>query len=138
MIDFSSLQTKVDALKAIVEANSISPTYLGALLDDFIQGMKFLDYSDSNEQFQDALSKISVKLDQVIESVQNLSELDESVSRNSLNIFNLNDAVKNLNKEQKSLNRLYPVACTDEDDLQAKAMNADYPVGQQFYIPEES
>lgn len=37
MTDFSSLQIKVNDLKAKVEQNSITPAYLGALLDDFIK-----------------------------------------------------------------------------------------------------
>lgn len=40
MTDFSSLQLKVNDLKATVAQNSITPAYLGALLDDFIEVIK--------------------------------------------------------------------------------------------------
>jgi len=43
MTDFTSLHTKVDALKAIVAQSSITPKYLGALLDDFIAYIESVD-----------------------------------------------------------------------------------------------
>lgn len=46
MADLSSLQQKVDAFKAKVETSSISPVYLGSILDDFISLMKPVDSSD--------------------------------------------------------------------------------------------
>lgn len=38
--DFNALQDKVDALKAMVEDYSITPRYMGAILDEFIKAMK--------------------------------------------------------------------------------------------------
>lgn len=38
--DFVSLQAKVDALKAMVEQYSITPQYMGAILDAFIEAMR--------------------------------------------------------------------------------------------------
>lgn len=41
-----------------------------------------------------------------------------------------------LGKIQKIVMYNSPVRCADEADLAAKAASDDYPVGQQFYIPE--
>lgn len=47
MTDFTSLQLKVNDLKAKVLDRSISPVYLGSLLDDFISRMMDVDSSAS-------------------------------------------------------------------------------------------
>lgn len=57
MTDFSSLQIKVNALKAQVIQNSITPAYLGALLDDFIALMKSIDMTGMSEDVKTALAK---------------------------------------------------------------------------------
>ena len=43
MIDLKNIKLKVDALKAIIERDSISPMYLGSLLDEFISLLYLLD-----------------------------------------------------------------------------------------------
>lgn len=55
MTDFSSLQSKVNDLKAKVEQNSITPVYLGALLDDFIVQMKSIDMTSMSDDVQAAI-----------------------------------------------------------------------------------
>ena len=55
MADFSSIQQKVDALKAKVEQSSITPLYLGSLLDEFIVLMQSIDLSDMSEDLQNDL-----------------------------------------------------------------------------------
>lgn len=62
MTDFSSLQSKVNDLKAKVEQNSITPSYLGALLDDFIVMMKAIDTADMDEAVQSAVSNATEAL----------------------------------------------------------------------------
>lgn len=62
MTDFSSLQTKVNDLKAKVEQNSITPSYLGALLDDFIVQMKALDMTGMSDDVQAAVRDASAAL----------------------------------------------------------------------------
>lgn len=56
MTDFSSLQTKVNDLKAKVSQNSITPTYLGSLLDDFITLIKSIDMTGMSDDVQTALT----------------------------------------------------------------------------------
>lgn len=55
MTDFTSLQSKVNDLKAKVEQYSITPAYLGALLDDFISLMKAIDMTGMSDDVQTAL-----------------------------------------------------------------------------------
>lgn len=56
MADFSSLQQKVNALKAKVEQNSISPVYLGSILDDFITQMTAIDMTGLSDDVQAAVN----------------------------------------------------------------------------------
>lgn len=56
MADYSSLQLKIEALKAKVEQNSITPLYLGAILDDFITQMQSIDQSSLSGNVKKALS----------------------------------------------------------------------------------
>ena len=46
MYDFSTLISKVDALKAKIEQSSITPLYLGSLLNDFLLAMHGIDMTD--------------------------------------------------------------------------------------------
>lgn len=62
MTDFSSLQSKVNDLKAKVEQNSITPAYLGALLDDFIKQMKSIDMTGMSNDVQTAVSNAATAL----------------------------------------------------------------------------
>lgn len=87
--DFNKIQLKIDDLKAKVAQNSISPAYLGMILDDFIEVLP--PFSTITADLCALRAKISMSL---------------------------------------------PVLCADEEDLAAKAASDEYPVGQQFYIPE--
>lgn len=62
MADFSSLQQKVDALKAKVEQSSITPPYLGSILDDFITQMKSIDMTDMSADLQTAITNATLAL----------------------------------------------------------------------------
>lgn len=62
MTDFSSLQLKVDDLKAKVEQNSITPPYLGAILDAIIELMAAIDISDRETDISTALSNSKTAL----------------------------------------------------------------------------
>ena len=59
MTDYTSLQAKVNDLKAKVDSNSISPSYVGALLDDFISIIKS---SDQEEDVAAALQNAATAL----------------------------------------------------------------------------
>lgn len=62
MIDLSALQTKVDDLIAKVILNSVTPAYLGSILDDFITKMKAIDMTDLTEDIQTAVSNAATAL----------------------------------------------------------------------------
>lgn len=62
MIDLSALQTKVNDLIAKVALNSITPAYLGSILDDFITKMKAIDMTDLTEDIQTAISNATTAL----------------------------------------------------------------------------
>jgi len=62
MTDFSSLQIKVNDLKTRVAQNSITPAYLGALLDDFIAQMKAIDMTGMSDDVKTALSNSKTAL----------------------------------------------------------------------------
>ena len=110
MTDFDKLKTKVADLKAKVEQNSISPAYLGALLDDFINAMA---------------------------PIAALSNITESLRTVKKQVTDLNDTLsEEIRTTATALGQLAPVACADEADLLEKAKSDKYGVGQQFYIPE--
>ena len=57
MADFSSLQIKVNTLKSLVAKDSISPSYLGAILDAFIVQMKSIDMSGMGDTITEAVNR---------------------------------------------------------------------------------
>lgn len=75
MTDFSSLKSKVDDLKAKVAQNSISPAYLGALLDDFITAMQSIDVTGMSDEVRSALANSASALAKANEA---LSKADAS------------------------------------------------------------
>ena len=75
MTDFSTLKSKVDDLKAKVVQNSISPSYLGALLDDFITAMQSIDVTGMSDEVRSALANSASALSKANEA---LSKADAS------------------------------------------------------------
>lgn len=63
MTDFTSLQSKVNDLKAKVAQYSITPAYLGALLDDLITLMKKIDMTGMSDDVQTALRNANSALE---------------------------------------------------------------------------
>ena len=64
MYDFSTLISKVDALKAKIEQSSITPLYLGSLLNDFLLAMHGVDMTDMPASASAALEKATNALEQ--------------------------------------------------------------------------
>ncbi len=64
MYDFSTLISKVDALKAKIEQSSITPLYLGSLLNDFLLAMHGIDMTDMPANVSAALEKATDALEQ--------------------------------------------------------------------------
>lgn len=98
MTDFSTLQSKVNALKAMVAANSITPTYLGALLDDFITQMKAIDMTDMAD---DVASAVKNAIDALANSI---SALEKANAANST-----------ADAATSTANSIYDIACTARD-----------------------
>lgn len=78
MTDFTSLQKKVNALKALVAANSITPTYLGALLDDFISQMKAIDMTGMSDDVATALRNSTTALSQAQQALTKAGDADDA------------------------------------------------------------
>lgn len=62
MKDYSTLQSKVNALKAKVELNSITPAMMGAVLDDFIAMMKEIDMTDLRPPYTSLFTDLATAL----------------------------------------------------------------------------
>lgn len=62
MKDYSTLQSKVNALKAKVELNSITPAMMGAVLDDFIAMMKEIDKTDLRPPYTSLFTDLATAL----------------------------------------------------------------------------
>lgn len=91
MTDFSSLQTKVNDLKAKVTQNSISPSYLGALLDDFIAVMKNLDMTGLGDDVANAVRNAQTALNnanQALTKAGNAETAANSALQNALSAIN--------------------------------------------------
>ncbi|MEE0979169.1 MAG: hypothetical protein UH625_07160, partial [Muribaculaceae bacterium] len=56
MTDFESLRLKVEDLKMKIEYKSITPVYLGSLLEDILEKMEDIDMTGMNEPIRDALA----------------------------------------------------------------------------------
>ena len=69
MADFSSLQQKVNALKAKVEQSSITPKYLGSILDDFITQMKSIDMTGMSADVQTAIEDAAAALQKASQAI---------------------------------------------------------------------
>lgn len=91
MTDFSSLQSKINDLKAKVEQNSITPAYLGALLDDFIAHMKAIDTSGLSDVVSTALTNSANALST---ATQALSKADHAITESSSAMQNALSAIE--------------------------------------------
>ena len=84
MTDFSSLQIKVNDLKAKVTQNSITPAYLGALLDDFIKQMQSIDMTDFSDDIRKAISNARTAIENA-QSALSIANSAESSASSALN-----------------------------------------------------
>lgn len=65
MANFPSLQAKVNTLKALVEKDSISPSYLGAILDALIAAIIDIDTTDICADLNDSIGDIDNTLSSI-------------------------------------------------------------------------
>lgn len=80
MADFSSLQQKVDALKAKVEQSSITPPYLGSILDDFIAALEGIDADGLADGIAGALSTATQALNNARQALADAATADAHAS----------------------------------------------------------
>ena len=124
MTDFSSLQSKVNDLKAKVEQNSITPSYLGALLDDFIVQMKAIDMTGMSEDVQTAVRNASEALTTAKSALTKAGNAESSAALAASSaldaVSKANDAVK---KATDALT-LSTSANSTADTAKAAAFNA--------------
>lgn len=78
MTDFSSLLQKINTLKAQVEQSSITPVYLGSILDDFLTTMQSIDMSAMSDDIQNAINDAAVALSKATQALSTARSLDES------------------------------------------------------------
>lgn len=124
MTDFSSLQTKVNDLKAKVEQNSITPSYLGALLDDFIVQMKAIDMTGMSEDVKAAVRDASEALSTAKNALTKAGNAESSAALATTSaldaVTKANDAVKKATEALTHSNS----AETTADAAKAMAANA--------------
>lgn len=90
MADFTSLQQKVNALKAKVEQNSITPMILGSILDDFIIHMQSIDMTGMSGDVQTAITNATQalsKANQAISASQNANNIASSAAGNAVSAY---------------------------------------------------
>ena len=81
MTDFSSLQTKLNDLKAKIATNSISPVYLGSILDDviaLISSIDMTDYKEDNTTVQAVIRNVSLLTPVKVESEAEMKRMIEA------------------------------------------------------------
>ena len=80
MTDFSTLRLKINDLKAKVEHNSISPVYLGAILDEFLAALAAVDANTLNPNLLNDIRR-------------SLDDLDEMVNTNASSINTIRGSI---------------------------------------------
>ena len=91
MTDFSKILLKIDDLKAKIEQNSISPLYLGSMLEELVALLRQLDISDAVEaslsRLDGLISALRSALDkETSERKTGIKALGERINQNSLSI----------------------------------------------------
>lgn len=127
MADFSSLQTKVNALKAKVEQSSITPPYLGSILDNFITQMQSIDMTGMSDDVQNAVANATSALQKAQQALTTSQDASESAAAA------LSKATDALN----AVNKLTPIRVESEEALEAMRTLGLLKEGQLYYIPEE-
>lgn len=120
MSDFNKLFLKVADLKAKIENESVSPRYLGALLDDIVSLMQSIDMSSFKDVIRSAYSNALAALDQ-------LKVCYEQVANQNKALGVLSDSVSLLFTELEKAAK-HPVSLKD-------ISNADFVVADEFENP---
>ena len=127
MADFSSLQQKVNALKAKVEQSSITPPYLGSILDNFITQMKSIDMTGMSDDVQNAVANATSALQEAQQALTTSQGASESAA----------DALSKSTEALNAVAKLTPIRIESEEALDAMRTLGLLKDGQMYYIPEE-
>ena len=125
MADFSSLQQKVNALKAKVEQSSITPPYLGSILDNFITQMQSIDMTGMSDDVQNAVANATSALQKAQQALTTSQGASESAA----------DALSKSTEALNAVNKLTPIRVESEEALEAMRTLGLLKDGQMYYIP---
>ncbi|MBD5258477.1 MAG: DUF4886 domain-containing protein [Barnesiella sp.] len=89
MTDYSSLFLKIDALKAKIARDSITPSSLGSLLEEILLTMESIDMTSERETIRSALTTASSALAKAVSNEKDI---------NTLLHGNVSEAIDNLNE----------------------------------------
>ena len=127
MADFSSLQQKVNALKAKVEQSSITPPYLGSILDNFITQMQSIDMTGMSDDVRNAVANATSALQKAQQALTTSQAASESAA----------DALSKSTEALNAVAKLTPIRVESEEALDAMRTLGLLKDGQMYYIPEE-
>lgn len=129
MTDFSSLQIKVNDLKAKVAQNSITPAYLGALLDDFIAQMKAIDMTGMSDDVKTALNNSKTALQNAKSALDKAGNAETSAISALQNALSAIDKANTAMQTAGNANSTAASAFTTASDAKAMAANAQGNAG---------
>ena len=126
MTDFSSLLAKINALKALVEHNSITPTYLGSLLEDIVAMVQAVDMTGMSDDVQAAIRNASSALSNASQALA-IAFAAQSTATTAQNIaYNAYTTANNAN--DNAVKALY-LADTGSKELKALKEHIGTPSG---------
>ena len=124
MTDFSSLQLKVNDLKAKVAQNSITPAYLGALLDDFIAQMKAIDMTGMSDDVRTALANSRTALENAQSALTKAGNAETSANSALQNALSAIEKATTAMQTAGNANTTASSAMSTASDAKAMAANA--------------
>lgn len=124
MTDFSSLQIKVNDLKAKVAQNSITPAYLGALLDDFIAQMKAIDMTGMSDDVKTALNNSRTALQNAQSALNKAGSAETSANSALQNALSAIEKATTAMETAGSANSKAASALSTASDAKGMASNA--------------
>ena len=121
MSNYSSLQTKVNDLKAKILADSITPSYLGALLTDFITLIASIDMTDLTDDIRTAIANAGSALSSAQSALSKAtdanSQSSDAQSKAESALLNAADAVTRVSDLENKIAAPSGIAPLDENGL---------------------
>ena len=121
MSNYSSLQTKVNDLKAKILADSITPSYLGALLTDFITLIASIDMTDLTDDIRTAIANAGFALSSaqlaLSKATDANSQSSDAQSKAASALLNAADAVTRVSDLENKIAAPSGIAPLDKNGL---------------------